>query len=127
MNEPISDPRVFFAAERTLLAWLRTGLTIMVFGFVIARFGMFIQLLSMEKAGPQVQSHILISSIFGTLIVIAGSLLVLLSALHHKRFVASLPERDVPEVYSGQFAVLTCCLIATLGILLAVYLAVTTF
>lgn len=31
-----SDPRVFFAAERTLLAWLRTGLTIIALGFVIA-------------------------------------------------------------------------------------------
>ena len=33
----LSDPRVFFAAERTLLAWVRTGLTIMAFGFVVAR------------------------------------------------------------------------------------------
>ncbi len=31
-----SDPRVFFAAERSLLAWLRTGLTIIALGFVIA-------------------------------------------------------------------------------------------
>ncbi|MDD2341293.1 MAG: DUF202 domain-containing protein [Tolumonas sp.] len=31
-----SDLRVFFAAERTLLAWLRTGLTIITLGFVIA-------------------------------------------------------------------------------------------
>ncbi|WP_320150999.1 DUF202 domain-containing protein [uncultured Tolumonas sp.] len=31
-----SDPRVFFATERSLLAWLRTGLTIIALGFVIA-------------------------------------------------------------------------------------------
>ena len=31
-----SDPRVFFAAERTLLAWIRTGLTIIALGFVVA-------------------------------------------------------------------------------------------
>ena len=31
-----NDPRVFFAAERTLLAWLRSGLTVMALGFVIA-------------------------------------------------------------------------------------------
>ncbi len=34
------DPRVFFAAERTLLAWLRTGLTIIAIGFLISRFGL---------------------------------------------------------------------------------------
>ncbi|MBC7397844.1 MAG: DUF202 domain-containing protein, partial [Bdellovibrionales bacterium] len=28
------DPRIRFAAERTLLAWIRTGLSMMGFGFV---------------------------------------------------------------------------------------------
>ena len=37
------DPRVRFAAERTLLAWMRTGLALMGFGFVVARFGLFQQ------------------------------------------------------------------------------------
>ena len=30
------DPRVYFAAERTLLAWIRTGIGVMAFGFVVA-------------------------------------------------------------------------------------------
>ena len=48
---PISefDPRVYFAAERTLLAWLRTGLTVMAFGFVIARFGLFLQIVPSRR------------------------------------------------------------------------------
>ncbi len=36
---PPEDPRVRFAAERTLLAWVRTGLGLMGFGFAVARFG----------------------------------------------------------------------------------------
>ena len=40
--QPESDPRVFFAAERTFLAWIRTGLALMGFGFVVARFGLFL-------------------------------------------------------------------------------------
>ena len=36
----LNDPRVFFAAERTLLAWSRTSITVMVFGFVVERFGL---------------------------------------------------------------------------------------
>ena len=39
----ISDPRIFFAAERTLLAWLRSGLTVIGLGFVVARFGLFLR------------------------------------------------------------------------------------
>jgi uncharacterized membrane protein YidH (DUF202 family) len=33
----------YLAAERTLLAWIRTGLALMGFGFVVARFGLFRQ------------------------------------------------------------------------------------
>ncbi len=44
-----ADPRVYFAAERTFLAWLRTGFTVMAFGFVVARFGLFLRLLRAEQ------------------------------------------------------------------------------
>lgn len=37
------DPRVYFAIERTFLAWTRTGLALMTFGFVIARLGLFLK------------------------------------------------------------------------------------
>jgi len=49
MNDPSSnpkppeDPRVRVAAERTLLAWMRTGMALMGFGFVVARFGLFLR------------------------------------------------------------------------------------
>src|SRR5690606_24434586 len=35
--------RVFLAAERTLLAWIRTGLALMGFGFLVAKFGVFLR------------------------------------------------------------------------------------
>lgn len=35
--------RDYLAAERTFLAWIRTGLALMGFGFVVARFGIFLQ------------------------------------------------------------------------------------
>ena len=41
MTDRSEDPRVRFAIERTLLAWVRTGLALMGFGFVVARFGLF--------------------------------------------------------------------------------------
>ncbi len=38
-----ADLRDYLAAERTFLAWIRTGLALMGFGFVVARFGLFLQ------------------------------------------------------------------------------------
>ena len=49
-SEP--DPRVFFAAERTFLAWIRTGLALMGFGFVVARFGLFLREMAAIQGGP---------------------------------------------------------------------------
>lgn len=40
------DPRVELAIERTLLAWIRTGIAMMGLGFVVARFSLFLKELS---------------------------------------------------------------------------------
>ena len=47
-----NDPRVFFAAERTLLAWVRTALALVGLGFVVARFGLFLLLMRPEIEHP---------------------------------------------------------------------------
>ena len=37
----MGDPRVYFAAVRTLLAWVRTAIAVIGLGFLVARFGLF--------------------------------------------------------------------------------------
>jgi uncharacterized membrane protein YidH (DUF202 family) len=51
------DPRVLFAAERTLLAWIRTGLTVMAFGFVVARFGLFLRIVRLQQSDRLMETN----------------------------------------------------------------------
>src|SRR5205814_1987355 len=85
-----SDPRVFFAAERTLLAWLRTGLTIMGLGFVVSRFGLFMQLMAAQSQPPTHAPHSAVSAALGVAFVIVGSLSIVVAAFQHRRFVGTL-------------------------------------
>jgi len=117
-----SDPRVFFAAERTLLAWLRTGLTIIALGFVVARFGLFIQLFAQQSQAPSSPTHYHLSAALGVAFVIVGSLAILAAIVQHRRFIATLSPTDLPPAYSRDFALVLSAVVAALGIGLAAYL-----
>ena len=120
-----SDPRVFFAAERTLLAWLRTGLTIIALGFVVSRFGLFVQLLALQPQGAAPAAHASLSAVLGIAFVIVGTLAIAVAATQHRRFVATLPQADLPHAYSRGFAFALSVLVSALGLALAGYLLVT--
>src|SRR5271154_1347914 len=101
----MSDPRVFFAAERTLLAWIRTGLTVMGFGFVVARFGLFLSLLAAQRmsltspVAPPSQS----SSGIGIALVLLGAITMIFAAIQHRRFVLCLPVGELPRLHNRIF------------------------
>ncbi|MEE9332334.1 MAG: DUF202 domain-containing protein [Methylophilaceae bacterium] len=119
-NQP--DPRIFFAAERTLLAWLRTGLTIIGIGFVISRFGLFVQLFATQSLSTALATSTSISAALGIAFVLIGSLAIGSAAIQHRRFVATLTEANLPPAYASEFAFILSSIIAALGMALAAYL-----
>lgn len=119
MPEPVSDPRVYFAAERTMLAWLRTGITIMAFGFVVARFGLFLRLL--QAQGGAALPHP-VSPVLGAALVLLGVLATAGGTLQYQRFARTVPPRDRPATSSVGFLLALSWSLVVLGVALMLVL-----
>ncbi len=115
----LNDPRVFFAAERTLLAWNRTCLTLMAFGFVVERFGLFLHMLA-----PQTPQHLErgISFWVGLGFILLGSLMAVLAVIQYRRVLRTLKPVEIPDGYWVNMAALSTLLLAVLGMMLSAYL-----
>jgi putative membrane protein len=123
-EEPARDPRVYLAAERTFLAWIRTGLALMAFGFVVARFGLFLRELESVRGGSPAAPSVL-SPPLGVGLVLLGVLLNIIAAWHHVRYVQQLNEGVLIVGRPSRLAIVLALVLATAGLALAVYLAIT--
>ena len=117
MNEA-NDPRVYFAAERTLLAWIRTGLTVIGLGFVVARFGLFLQLLRHE-ANPSTHPG---STLIGVGLVLLGSAAVAMAAWQHVRFCRNLSPQQRPRELLPNWSIWFAATLSVVGLVLAGYI-----
>lgn len=122
----MTKPRDFFAAERTLLAWVPTGLTIMAFGFVVARFGLFLRLLVVKHlaASRPARGRNGVSNTVGISLVLLGTACMILGGYQHRRYVSTLPPANIPRSHDAIYPIPLSLFRAALGIVLAVYLAV---
>ena len=123
MNQPAKDPRIYFAVERTLLAWIRTGLAMMGFGFVVARFGLFLRELGAAAPNMLVKSTGF-SLWSGTALVLAGVVVNAVSTVQYLHTIRDLNEgRDVtgrPSTLAVSLSIVLCIV----GTAMAFYLLV---
>jgi putative membrane protein len=115
------DPRVYFAAERTFLAWIRTGLGLMGIGFAVSRFGLFLRELS--AAESHVPAHTTGISLWsGVALVFLGVIVTLSSVLRHLQLVDQLSSGTWQPGKVSRDAVLLGLILAAIGIGMAIYL-----
>jgi len=111
----------YLAAERTLLAWIRTGLALMGFGFVVARFGLFLQEFQADQRPHSAQSYGL-SLWFGTALIVIGVFVNLLAGWGHARLVRELDRGEISHSRPSTQAVAIAFFLALVGLAMAIYL-----
>jgi len=128
MDSPISSSQKaslsdYLAAERTLLAWIRTGLALMGFGFVVARFGLFLQQLQIMQHAPARLSYGL-SLWFGTALIATGVFVNIFAGWHHLRLVRELDRGAASRSHSSTLAITIAFFLGLVGLAMAIYLVV---
>jgi putative membrane protein len=117
-DEPV-DPRVIFAAERTFLAWLRTGLALMGFGFVVARFGILLHELTSTATVPPPG----FSRWFGVTLIALGIALTAGSAAQHVSVLRRLARGQHIAPQPTWLGLGLAAVLCAIGVLMTVYVA----
>ena len=116
----LKDPRVLFAAERTLLAWNRTSLSLIAFGFVVERAGMLVRAIAPQSVQPTQQ---FLTFVLGLAFMLLGAWVAWHSAYQFKVVLKSLTPAEFPPDYSAKWGLWVNRAVALLGLLLALVLA----
>lgn len=118
VQKKVSD---HLANERTFLAWIRTSLGIMGFGFVVVKFSLFIRQVEVVlKTGAVSRSHYGYSGVVGVTIVIIGASTVVLAFVKYRKTNRQIEDENFEQ---GSFGItITAVLIFIIGIMLSWYL-----
>jgi putative membrane protein len=113
-----ADPRVLFAAERTLLAWQRSAIALMGFGFVVERFGLFLQMVAHQPLSGSQRGF---SLGLGVALLMLGAAVALISARQFRQIAKSLDPAVVPPGYWTHVGVGLNIIIAVVALVLALH------
>ena len=114
------------ANERTFLAWIRTAIAVMAFGFLVAKFNLFLRIAAQSLAGEGRQIAAVpgggFGDIAGLLLIIAGTAMVAMAAV---RFIRTGRAIDSPEqrVDGARMDLVLSAVMIVLGIVLALYVS----
>ncbi len=120
----VPDRRDHMANERTFLAWVRTSIGIMAFGFVVEKFALFMRrlpfLLGENKTAAIAAPVLGYSTVFGIVLVALGAFLGLLAFIRYKKV-----EREIiDDTYQPSMLldVMVAIGILAIGFFLAFYM-----
>lgn len=112
----IDRQREHQANERTFLAWLRTAIALIGFGFAISRFGLFLRQLQASFTGQNTLPDTFIGSQnLGISLVILGVIVIALSVWRYNKVFRQIEQADYQP--SRLMVWLTAAIVMILGLL----------
>jgi putative membrane protein len=114
------------ANERTFLAWVRTAIAIMAFGFLVEKFDLFLEIASKSFAGRTLSvGGQLVGNIAGLLLIALGAAVMLLAIVRFRNTALDIDSIEKRPGTGERMDVILVLLLLMLGTALFVYLSYT--
>lgn len=111
------------ANERTFLAWVRTAIAVMAFGFVIERFDLFLSIAAPRATLPQIASHNqAFANVAGLAFVGIGVITIIIAGFRFARTAKAIEAEEALPSPGERFDIALSVLIGLLGVSLFLYL-----
>jgi putative membrane protein len=111
------------ANERTFLAWVRTSVAIMAFGFLVEKFDLFLAVAAQTLDPSMHLPNRRFGNIVGLILIILGTAMIGIATLRFRRTAKAIDSADAQPLLSLRVDIALASLLFLLGFSLFLYLA----